>query len=392
MIELLQGIKILDLSRLLPGPLCSMYLADMGAEVIKIEDNIVGDYTRWDPPKAKENSVFFLMINRNKKSIRLNLKEPEGYEIFCKMVKDADVVLEQFRPGVVEKLKVDYSTLKKINPGLVYCSLTGFGQDGPYRDMAAHDLNYIGYAGLLGQTGRRGGPPVIPGTQTADQAGGSLMAVMGILAALLGRGKTGKGEYVDVSMTDGVFSLMPISLGIMFGTNETSERGEAFLTGGSPCYDVYETKDEKFMALGALEPKFWGNFCKAVKLDDLIEHQFPKGEMLDDVRRKVEAVFKKKTRDDWTNFFSEVDACCTPVLELHETVQNEQLLSRRMILDMEHPVEGNIKQLGFPIKFENYNFEIKSPPPMWGEHTDEILFSLGYSEEDIKRLRDKKVL
>ncbi|MFC1824522.1 CaiB/BaiF CoA transferase family protein [Thermodesulfobacteriota bacterium] len=392
MIDLLKGTKILDLSRQLPGPLCSMYLADMGAEVLKIEDTIGGDITRWDPPIIKENSAFFLLINRNKKSLKLNLKAPEGYEIFCRLLKDADVVIEQFRPGVVERLKVDYQTLIKLKPDLVYCSLTGFGQDSPYKLKAAHDLNYIGFAGLLGQTGRRSGRPIIPGIQVADEAGGSLMAAMGILAAIIGRQKTGKGKYIDVSMMDSVFSLMVIGLGTLFGNNETTGRGEGLLTGGTPCYDVYETKDGRFMALGALEEKFWTNFCHAVERPDLVKDQFAEGTRLEEVRKEVEAIFKEKTRDEWESFFAEVDACCTPVLELHESIEDKHILDRKMVFEMDHPIEGKIKQLGFPIRFSDSSFEVKSLPPMWGEHTQEILTSLGFSEEDIQKLKEKKVI
>jgi len=392
MIELLKGVKILDLSRLLPGPLCSLFLADMGADVLKIEDTGAGDYTRWDLPKIKENSAFFLMLNRNKKSMRLNLKEQDGYDILCELVKDADVVIEQFRPGVAEKLKVDYKTLSKINPGLVYCSITGYGQDGPYRDKAGHDLNYIGFSGLLGQTGWRKGRPIIPGTQVADQAGGSLMAVMGILAALIGKSRTGRGEYVDVSMMDGTMSLMVIALGSYFGYNNVLERGESLLTGSSPCYDVYETKDGKFMALGAFEAKFWKSFCVVVDRPDLIEKQFPKVEELDEVRKEVEGIFKQKTRDEWVDCMAGVDACCTPVLELDETVENEQVKARNMIFEMDHPFEGRIKQIGFPLKFGNSKFEVNMPAPMLGEHTDEILSGLGLTAEKIEELRQKKVI
>jgi len=392
MIDLLQGIRVLDLSRLLPGPLCSMFLADMGAEVIKIEDTQSGDYTRWDPPKAKENSTFFLLINRNKKSMRLNLKEPEGYEIFCRLVETADIVLEQFRPGVVQKLKIDYPTMQRINPGLIYCSLTGFGQDGPYKDKAAHDINYIGYAGLLGQTGRRKGPPVIPGIQVADEAGGSLMAAMGILAAMVGRARRGYGEYIDVSMMDGVLSLMVIGMGVLFGTQETPGCGDTLLTGGTPCYDVYETKDGKFMALGALEPKFWENFCNVVGRPDLVKDQFSQGKRRDEVRQAVGEIFKGKARDEWSDFFSDKDACCTPVLELHEAIKDEHVRARNMVFDLDHPFEGRIQQLGFPIKFGSSTFETRLPPPMWGEHTEEILKELRYSPEDLEGFKAKGVI
>ena len=392
MIEFLKGIRVIDLSRLLPGPLCTQYLADMGAEVIKIEDTVSGDYTRWDPPKVKENSAFFLLINRNKKSMRLNLKEPEGYEIFCKLVQDADVILEQFRPGVAERLKIDYPTVKGINPRLIYCSLTGFGQDGPYKDRAGHDINYIGYAGLLGQTGRRKGQPILPGLQVADEAGGSLMAAIGILVSLLGRERSGKGQYMDVSMMDGAFSLMAIGLGGFFGTKQTPARGDSLLNGGAPCYDVYETKDGKFMALGALEPKFWKNFCVAVGHRELIEDQFPEGDDREEIRLTVEAIFKEKNRDEWVDIFSGIDACCTPVLELHESIQDEHVQARGMVFDLDHPVEGKIKQLGFPIKFGGSNFGVRLPPPMWGEHTEEVLSSLGYTADRIESLREKNVI
>ncbi len=389
MIDLLQGIRILDLTRLLPGPLCTMYLADMGAEVIKIEDTESGDYTRWDSPKVKDTSAYFLLLNRNKKSMRLNLKVPEGQEVFRRLVREADVIVEQFRPGVVAKLGIDYASMKAIRPEIVYCSLTGFGQYGPYRDRAAHDINYIGYAGLLGQTGRRGGMPVLPGVQVADEAGGSLMAAMGILAALIGRQKTGKGRYVDVAMMDGVLSLLVIAFGHFIGYGEPPGRGEGLLTGGVPCYDVYETRDGRFMALGALEPKFWKAFCTAVGRPDLIKDQFPSGPRLEEVRRAVEAIFREKTRDEWVEFLSGVDACCSPVLDLDESIQNEQVQARGMILEIEHPVEGRVKQLGFPIQFSDSTFEVKTPPPMWGEHTEEILAGLHYTEAEISLLKEK---
>ncbi|MEW6442296.1 MAG: CaiB/BaiF CoA-transferase family protein [bacterium] len=392
MIELLEGIRIVDLTRLLPGPLCTMYLADMGAEVIKIEDTTSGDYTRWDPPKVKENSAFFLLMNRNKKSMRLNLKAPEGREVFCRLVRGADVIVEQFRPGVVEKLGIDYASMKAIRPGIVYCSLTGYGQDGPYRDRAAHDINYIGYAGLLGQTARRGGVPVVPGLQVADEAGGSLMAAMGILAALIGRQRSGRGRYVDVGMLDGVLSLMIIGLGHLFGYGQSPGRGDGLLTGGAPCYDVYETKDGRFMALGALEPKFWKEFCTAVGRPELVRDQFPGGQRREEVRREVEAIFRERTRDEWSAFFARVDACCTPVLDLGETVEDAHVRARGMVFEMDHPVEGRIRQLGFPIKFSDSAFEVRRPPPMWGEHTEEVLKELSYTNDEIKRLREKGVI
>jgi len=392
MIELLKGIRIVDLTRLLPGPLCTMYLADMGAEVIKIEDTVSGDYTRWDPPKAKENSLFFLLMNRNKKSMRLNLKTPEGRQVFFRLAAQADVIVEQFRPGVVEKLGIDYASMKAIHPGIVYCSLTGFGQDGPYRDRAAHDINYIGYAGLLGQTARRGGMPVLPGVQVADEAGGSLMAAMGILAALIGRQRTGEGRYVDVAMMDGVLSLMVISLGHLFGSGQSPGRGDGLLTGGTPCYDVYETRDGRFMALGALEPKFWKDFCMAVGHPELVKDQFPTGQRREEVRRAVESIFLERTRDEWVESLSDVDACCTPVLELNESVEDKHVRARGMVFDLDHPVEGRIRQIGFPIKFSDSAFEVRLPPPMWGEHTEETLAALNYTEEEIQGFKNKKVI
>lgn len=392
MIDLLKGVRVLDLTRLLPGPLCTTYLADMGAEVIKVEDTTVGDYTRWDVPRVKENSYFFCLINRNKKSMKLNLKAPEGREIFHRMAREADVIVEQFRPGVVESLGIDYEAIRKINPGIIYCSITGFGQTGPYKDLAAHDINYIGYAGLLGQTARRGAIPAIPGIQVADEAGGTLMAAIGILAALNHKQRTGEGQYIDVGMVDGVFSLMVISLGHLFGYGEPPKPGDDLLTGGAPCYDVYETKDGKFMALGAFEPKFWKSFCDAVERPDLVDGQFARGEKREGVRKSVEAIFKEKTRDEWISFLSDIDACCTPVLELQESVSNEHLKARGMIFELDHPIEGRIPQIGFPIKFSGSYFEVIHPSPGWGEHTKEILYSLNYTEEEIKRLLEIKVI
>lgn len=392
MIELLKGIKVLDLTRLLPGPLCTMYLADMGAEVIKVEDTKAGDYTRWDPPKVKVNSAFFLLINRNKKSMRLNLKSERGLEVFNRLAGEADVVIEQFRPGVAAKLGVGYQAVKEINPSVVYCSLTGYGQDGPYRDKAGHDLNYLGYAGLLSQSGRCDGPPVVSALQVADEAGGSLMAAMGILSALLYKQRTGAGQYIDVAMLDGSLSLMPIVMGTFYGSGQVPGRGDSLLNGGTPCYDIYETKDGGFMALGALESKFWGNFCRAVGRDDLFERQFPEGEEKQEVRAQVRAIFKRKSRAQWEEFFSDVDACCTPVLELDEVEGNEQIQAREMVFDLNHPHEGSIKQLGFPLKFSGFDFEVQTPPPMWGEHTEGLLEGLGYSIGDITELKEQGVV
>jgi crotonobetainyl-CoA:carnitine CoA-transferase CaiB-like acyl-CoA transferase len=387
--QLLEGIKILDLTRLLPGGYCSMLLADMGADVLKIETPGEGDYMRWGPPMLKNMNAYFASINRNKRSMTLNLKSEEGKGAFKKLLAGFDVLIEGNRPGVMGRLGFDYETASKINPSLIYCSISGYGQDGPYRDEVGHDINYIGVAGVLSMTGLKGGPPVVPAVQIADLAGGAMFAVIGILAALAGRTNTGKGRYVDISMTDGVVSMLSIHAAKHFADGDMLERGHMRLSGQYPCYSAYRTKDERHITLGALEPKFWAAFCRAVDREDLVDKQFDDSDAPDGTTAVVSEIFMRKTLDEWLECLGPYDICVGPANTIDEVFKDPQVLHRRMLLETDHPTEGKIKSLGMPIKFSEYNSDgERLPAPLLGEHTNSVLAEFGYSSDDIDRLRE----
>ncbi|OGP63663.1 MAG: formyl-CoA transferase [Deltaproteobacteria bacterium RBG_13_53_10] len=387
----LKGLKMLDLSRLLPGPYCSLFLADLGMEVLKVEDPVQGDYLRKLGPLRKKETPFFLSLNRNKRSMVLNLKLQEGKEVFCKLLQTYDIVLESFRPGVMDRLGIGYTDLERKNPRVILCSLSGYGQEGPYRDRSGHDINYVGLGGVLGLTGMKNGPPVIPGVPIADIGGGGLMAAIAILAAAFHREKSGKGQYLDVSMLDGVVSWLCLHGGKYLSDGDVPKPGDTVLTGRYACYRVYSTKDERHMSLGALEPRFWNNFCEAIGRKDLIPKQYIEGEqplLIDEIER----IFGTKTLEEWTDFLRSVDACCEPVLTLEETLDHPQVVHRNMVLECEHPVEGRVRQIGSPIKSSQFSFAIRTPPPLWGEHTIEVLKEVGYSDKEIERLKQVKAI
>jgi crotonobetainyl-CoA:carnitine CoA-transferase CaiB-like acyl-CoA transferase len=390
----LEGITILDLTRLLPGPYGTMLLGDLGAEVIKIEEPEQGDYARWYPPHINRLGSRHLLLNRSKKSIALNLKSQEGRSILLKMVeKGADALIEQFRPGVMDRLGVGYKDLEKVNSRLIYCSLTGFGQDGPYRDLAGHDINYIGIGGILGLTGPKGGPPAIPGIQIADLVAGGLYSVIGILTALMARQKTGRGQFVDISMLDGVVSLIPDAAALFFGEGESPRMGERRLTGGLPQYQTYRTKDGKYLAVGALEDKFWANLSRALGRPEWA-HQVPKERepRTQEIKEEMTRIFLTRTREEWLGILMKQDTCVTAVHSLEETFSDPQVLHRNMLVEISHPKAGRIKQIGVPIKFSETPGEARTPAPDMGEHTEEILEGLGYNRERIERLRKEGVI
>jgi alpha-methylacyl-CoA racemase len=387
----LEDVKILDLTRLLPGGFCTLLLADLGADVIKVEDTGQGDYVRWAPPyygseeqtSLGTRSAIYLALNRNKRSIRLDLKQEQGKQALIRLAESADVLVESFRPGVLDKLGTGYDVLRQANPALVYCPITGYGQDGPNRDRAGHDMNYLGLNGVLGLSGEAGGPPIQSGAQIADLGGGGLMAAVGILAALQEARRSGQGQVVDISMTDGSLAWLVMEAGRYFGSGEVPKRGEVMLSGGIICYRPYEAADG-WVTCGALEPKFWSAFCRGVGREDLIEHQFAQPGSAP--HRQVEQIFKTKTREEWRAFNDEHDAMIEPVLDLDEALESELVREREMVISYEQPEFGEISQLGFPIKLSRTPARIERPAPALGEHTEELLAEAGYSKEQIQAL------
>jgi alpha-methylacyl-CoA racemase len=387
----LEGIRVLDLSRLLPGGFCSLLLADFGAEVLKVEDTGMGDYVRWAPPyyEGADDSArgaLFLALNRNKESIRLNLKEEQGCEVLLRLVQDADVVLESFRPGVLDRLGVGYERMREANPRIVYCAITGYGQDGPYRDRSGHDMNYLGLVGLLGLTGEDGGPPVQAAGQIADIGGGALMAAFGILTALRERDRSGEGQLVDVSMADGSLAWLWMIAARYFAEEVTPRRGHIELAGALVCYRPYECADG-WVTLGALEPKFWQAWCRGVGREDLVEKQFegPGSQTHADV---VE-IFRGRTRAEWQAFAGQHDCCLEPVLELDEALASELVRAREMVVEIDQPgAERPVRLLGAPIKLGRTPADPRQRPgPALGEHTDDVLRGAGYSDAEIDELK-----
>jgi len=389
----LSDIRILDLSRLLPGGFCSLLLADLGAQVLKVEDTGMGDYIRWAPPYYGEESdqesgtrsSLYLALNRGKRSVRLDLKSETGREALLRLVESHDVVLDGFRPGVLDKLGVGYERMRDANPGIVYCAITGYGQTGPYTERAGHDMNYLGLIGLLGLTGAKDGPPVQPGGQIADLGGGALMAAFGVMAALHERRRSGEGQMVDVSMADGALSWLALVAGRYFCDGEVPRRGEQQLAGGLACYMPYEAADG-WVTCGALEPKFWKAFCDGVDRPDLVERQFdPPGS---EGWKEVAEVFRSRKRDEWLAFNDEHDCCIEPVLGIDEALDSELVHAREMVVEMQQPGFGPVRQLGVPVKLGRTPGDPTRPAPAFGEHTDEVLAEVGYTAEEISSMKE----
>ncbi|MBV9309242.1 MAG: CoA transferase [Solirubrobacterales bacterium] len=388
----LDGLRVLDLTRLLPGGFCTLLLADLGADVIKIEDTGMGDYVRWSPPYyegAQETArgALFLALNRGKRSVRVDLKNEAGREVLLHLVRDADVLIESFRPGVLERLGVGYERLREENPRLVYCAITGYGQDGPNRSRSGHDMNYLGLAGLLGLTGEPDGPPVQSAGQIADIGGGALMGAIGVLAALRERDRSGEGQFVDCSMFDGALSWLALVAADALAGGRTPRRGELSLAGGLTCYRPYRCADG-WVTLGALEPKFWSAFCEGVGREDLQGHAFDPPES--DAHREVSEIFAGRTREQWQQFASEHDCCLEPVLELDEALSSELVQAREMVVELSQPgAEQTVRLLGLPIKLSRTPGDpSRRPGPALGEHTEEVLSESGLSAERIAALQE----
>ena len=387
----LSDVKVLDLSRLLPGGFCSLMLADFGAEVLKVEDTGMGDYVRWAIPKYEgaddsAAAAYFLALNRGKKSIRINLKEDRGREVLLRLVREYDVVLESFRPGVLDRLGVGYERMKQENPRLVYCAITGYGQDGPYRDRSGHDMNYLGLIGLLGLTGDAEGPPVQSAGQIADLGGGALMAAFGILAALRERDQSGEGQLVDISMADGALSWLAMVAAKHFADRVTPRRGDLELAGALVCYRPYPCADG-YVTLGALEPKFWQAWCRGVGREDLIAKQFERPGS--EAHAEVERIFLERTRAEWQEFASQHDCCLEPVLELDEALDSDLVRERQMVVEVDQPGAAEpVKLLASPVKLSRTPARDDQPGPALGEHTRAVLGELGYSDEDMAELEE----
>jgi crotonobetainyl-CoA:carnitine CoA-transferase CaiB-like acyl-CoA transferase len=370
----LDGIRVLDLSRLYPGPYCSMILADFGADVLCIEDR------RY----ASEPSMPSVM--RNKRHISLDLGSAGGREVFLRLVRDADVLLEGFRPGAMQRLGVGYETLRKENPRLVYCSVTGFGQTGPYRDMVGHDVNYLALGGVLGTLAT--GPdalPAIPGTQIADVAAGGMNAAIGILLALLARDRTGEGQYIDVSMTDGILAMNGYTAFFFLALGESLEPGRSMLTGQYPWYRVYRCADGRLLSIGAVEERFWKRLCEHFGVPEWVPLQYDT-ERAPEMHAFFEGRFAEKSRDAWFEELRSLDVCVAPVLDPREAFTSEQVKARDLVVEVEKDGQRQ-KLLGIPLKLSATPGSIESPPPGFGEHTDQVLSSLGYDAEAIERLR-----
>lgn len=380
----LDDVRILDLSRLAPGPFCTMLLGDLGADVLLIEP----------PPSSRAGQAgqgsgdAYDALRRNKRSIVLNLRDDEAREVFYKLAEAADVVLEGFRPGVVKRLAVDYETLRERNPRLIYCSLSGYGQAGPYADLVGHDINYISIGGALSMIGPSPeGPPAIPMNIIADFAAGGLHAAYGILAALHARERTGRGQYVDIAMSDGVLYLLSMIISGYFANGRVPEAGRTVLNGSAPHYNVYECKDGRWISLGSLEPHFWANLCQAMGREDFVSHQYDAAKR-DEIFAHFRRQFKTKTRDEWFGILKQTDICVAPVLTLDEALRDPHNLSRGMVVEVEHPQVGRVKQVGIGTKLSETPGAVRTPPPAVGQHTDEVLASLGYDAERIRVLRE----
>lgn len=370
----LHNVRVLDLTRLLPGPLATQHLADMGADVIKIEAPGEGDGARrFGAETDGEDAPLFKLSNRNKRSIQLDLKHAHGRDVFLKLVESADVLVEGFRPGVMAKLSLGYDELRDMHRQLVYCAITGYGQTGPYKDQAGHDLNYCALAGITDQIASTDGQPAIPNLQIADLLGGTMSAVAGILAALLDARESGIGRFVDIAMADCALAhnIFPMIATQQFGKPKPG--GTDILSGALPCYRLYETSDGRHMALGALEIKFWKVFVTAVDRLHLLDKHWAEGKEAKETITELTALFKARTQAEWITYFEPFDCCISPVLRTDEAISHPHFISREMFYNVSSDNSETNISISLPIKFSNFEFDKSRPPPKRGEHNKEIL-------------------
>jgi len=368
-----------------------MILGDLGAEIVRIGAPPAAG-ARQPARGGGQRAVAHQATNRNKKSILLNLQSEEGRHIFHQLVKKSDAIVDGFRPGVAERLGIDYQAVSKTNPRIIYCSITSYGQDGPYRDVIAHDINAIGMAGALDLIGQKDGPPVIPLNLLADYGGGGKDAVVGILSALIAREKTGRGQYIDISLTDSTISLLTqVVVDPYFMTGAAPRRGEHGLSGSSPHYNIYQTKDGKYITIGCLEPHLWANLCREIGKEEFIAYQSDRSKW-DEVSSYLKQLFLTKTRDEWFDLFSPKSIFIGKVYSVDEVFNDPQVLHRQMVIEVEHPTEGRIKQVGIAVKLSDTPGKVRHLASMVGEDTEEILVSLGYSQPRINELRQQGVI
>jgi alpha-methylacyl-CoA racemase len=380
----LKGLKILDFTTLLPGPYATMMLADMGADVLRIVSGSRPDLADFMLPciAGTNLSCATATLGRGKRCLTLNLKDPRAIKIVLSLIANHDILIEQFRPGVMAKFGLDYATLKAAHPSLIYCSLTGYGQTGPLMSRAGHDINYLARSGIASYSGRKAAGPSLTGMQIADIASGSDNAVIGMLAAVVHRQATGEGQHIDVSMTDGVIAFNAVA-GAAFLVDETEARREEGVLNGGSLYDFYETKDGEYLSFGGLEPQFFTAFCETIGRPDLI----PGGVVPRDlprIKEEVRAILKKKTRDDWMLLFRKVDACVEPVLALSEALHDPHVEARGLVVEVDLPGGGTVRQIGHPIRYSATPPEYRSAGVPTGTHTQEVLRELGYGDSEIE--------
>lgn len=384
----LTGVRILDLTRLLPGGVLGAVLADLGAEVIKVEEPTRGDYMRWERPRTGPESAASWIVGRGKRSIGIDLKAAEGVDVFLRLVETADVVIEGFRPGVVDRLGVGYDAARDRNPRIVYASLTGYGSDGPMRDAAGHDINYISYAGVLGMTGPPGGPVCPPGVQVGDLGGATVLGI-GLLAALLSAARTGEGSRVEVAMYDAAVAWTSIHAGEYWASARVPDPGQTILNGRYPCYNVYECADGRFISVGAVEPNFWANFCRVVDRLDLIERHLDES-----ARAEVAELIGTRTRDEWVALLESAEACVAPVLDLGEALAHPMAQQRAMIRDapLDAAAQTTALTLGAPIRINGRPCPTGAAPPSLGADTAALASEIGLSDDEIEALVDAGVI
>jgi crotonobetainyl-CoA:carnitine CoA-transferase CaiB-like acyl-CoA transferase len=381
----LEGVTVLDLSRQLPGPVATQILADFGADVIKIEDTGSGDSFRAVEPLRNGVAARHVQINRNKRGLAIDLKSEEGHAIFMKLCGRAQVVFEQFRPGVVRRLGIHYEAVREVNPRIVYCALSGFGQNGPLRDVVAHDPNYLSVSGVLGLLGRRGGPPAMSGPQISDLAAAHLSTI-GILLALRRAEHTGEGEYIDISLFDSAMSMSVTAVATYLGGGRAPSRGEERHNGRYPWSDIYETSDGGYLTVSAIEEHFYANLCNALGRPEWLGDQYAGDARQEEIRAGMAQIFRSRTRDEWFDLLKDRQVCISPVLSVAEAVESEHAKARGSIVEHHHPVAGDMRHLASPIRLRNAPATIRRAAPALGEHSAEILASLGYGTEVIEQL------